>query len=40
MSQERALEDITTTGVFLRGRREGGLWVGTEFAFRAVDLVG
>lgn len=26
MFQERALEDITTTGVFLRGCREGGPW--------------
>lgn len=40
MLQERALEDITTTGVFVRGCREGGTRVGAELVGWAVELVG
>lgn len=36
----RALEDITATGVFLRGCREDGPWVAAESVAWAVELVG
>jgi hypothetical protein len=40
MFQERTLEDITTTGVFPRGSREGGPWVEADLVVWAVELVG
>lgn len=41
MLQKRDLEDVATTGVFLRGCTEGdGPWAGAECVLWAVELVG